>query len=48
MHSAEKCLADLKRSGTQRRWLGEMQTREELYDLLAYDPEAKIWMREMR
>jgi methylisocitrate lyase len=48
MHSAEKCLADLKRSGTQRRWLGEMQTREELYDLLAYDPEAKMWMREMR
>ena len=45
MRSAEKCLADLQRRGTQQKWLGQMQTREELYDLLGYDPKAKIWTR---
>lgn len=43
MRSAEKCLADLKRRGTQRGWLAKMQTRAELYDLLGYDPGAETW-----
>jgi len=43
MKSAETCLRDLKRRGTQRAWLGRMQTRHELYDLLNYDPHAETW-----
>ena len=43
MKAAEKCLADLKRDGTQRKWLGRMQTRAELYDLLEYDPAQSQW-----
>jgi methylisocitrate lyase len=45
MKSAEDCLHDLKRSGTQQRWLKRMQTRQELYDLLNYDPRAEAWTR---
>ena len=30
--------AELKKSGTQSDWLATMQTRQELYDLLDYDP----------
>src|SRR6185503_5773520 len=41
MKAAERCLRDLKRRGTQRSWLGQMQTRQELYDLLGYDPDAE-------
>jgi methylisocitrate lyase len=44
MRAAEKCLADLKRRGTQRGWLSKMQTRKELYELLEYEPEAEEWM----
>jgi methylisocitrate lyase len=40
MKSAEDCLHDLKRRGTQRGWQERMQTRQELYDLLKYDPRA--------
>jgi len=36
MKSAEKCLQILKKTGTQRSFLGQMQTRKELYDLLGY------------
>jgi methylisocitrate lyase len=43
MKAAEKCLRDLKQSGTQRTWLDRMQTREELYDLMDYDPRADMW-----
>jgi len=43
MKAAEKCLGDLKRRGTQRGWLGRMQTRAELYDLLDYDPALSHW-----
>ena len=43
MRAAEKCLADLKRTGTQRQWLDRMQTRAELYDLLEYDPAQSSW-----
>src|SRR5205809_1810730 len=44
MKAAERCLRDVKRRGTQRSWLDRMQTRQELYDLLDYDPRAKSWM----
>lgn len=45
MKSAEDCLRDLKRRGTQQGWLERMQTRQELYDLLNYDPRAEAWTR---
>jgi methylisocitrate lyase len=35
--SVTKMLADLKRAGDQKAWLGRMQTRAELYKLLGYD-----------
>ncbi|HEY2139822.1 MAG TPA: methylisocitrate lyase [Chthoniobacterales bacterium] len=38
MFAAGQMLRDLKRSGTQASWLDRMQTRQELYDLLKYDP----------
>ena len=38
MHAAESCLRDLKRRGTQKAWLKRMQTRQQLYKLLDYDP----------
>lgn len=38
MHAAERCLRDLKRRGTQKAWVDKMQTREQLYKLLDYDP----------
>jgi methylisocitrate lyase len=38
MRAAEDCLRELKRRGTQRAWLNRMQTRQELYELLGYDP----------
>jgi 2-methylisocitrate lyase-like PEP mutase family enzyme len=28
----------LKKTGTQESWLDRMQTRQELYELLDYDP----------
>jgi methylisocitrate lyase len=40
MRASEECLRDLQRRGTQRSWLGRMQTRAELYDLLGYDPKT--------
>ena len=43
MRAVERCVADLKRRGTQRQWLGRMQTRAELYDLLEYDPAQSSW-----
>jgi methylisocitrate lyase len=45
MKAAEACLRDLKRHGSARSWLDRMQTRQELYDLLGYDPHAKTWSR---
>ncbi len=41
MKAEEKLLGDLRRLGTQRSWLGKMQTRHELYDLLDYDPHTR-------
>src|SRR4029077_8141558 len=44
MKASEKFFAALKKTGTQSDWLEKMQTRRELYDLLAYDPEAESWI----
>jgi methylisocitrate lyase len=35
--AVEQFLAELKMRGTQQQWLGQMQTRRQLYDLLQYD-----------
>ncbi|MFL6499980.1 MAG: methylisocitrate lyase [Candidatus Udaeobacter sp.] len=44
MKASEEFLRALKERGTQKEWLGKMQTREELYKLLDYDPTAKKWL----
>jgi methylisocitrate lyase len=38
MFAAGKMWRDLKTAGSQQGWLDRMQTRQELYDLLGYDP----------
>ncbi|HEX4640461.1 MAG TPA: methylisocitrate lyase [Chthoniobacterales bacterium] len=38
MFAASQMLRDLKKTGTQESWLDRMQTRQELYELLDYDP----------
>jgi methylisocitrate lyase len=43
MKATDKFLRALKKSGSQKEWLDEMQTREELYRLLDYDPTAERW-----
>ena len=43
MFAAGQMLGDLKKTGTQEGWLDRMQTRQDLYDLLAYDPAAERW-----
>lgn len=43
MLTAEQCLRDLKKRGTQKPWLAKMQTRQALYDLLEYDPAKEMW-----
>ena len=43
MKETEKFFAALKKAGTQNDWLDRMQTRQELYDLLEYDPAAEEW-----
>jgi methylisocitrate lyase len=44
MKASEKFFAALKRTGTQSDWIDKMQTRQELYDLLDYDPAAESWI----
>jgi methylisocitrate lyase len=44
MKASEEFLRALKESGTQKEWIGEMQTRGELYKLLDYDPTAEKWL----
>jgi methylisocitrate lyase len=46
MKASEKFFAALKKTGTQSDWLEKMQTRQELYDLLDYDPNAESWKGE--
>lgn len=43
MKASEKFLRALKKSGSQKEWIDEMQTRQELYELLDYDPNAEAW-----
>ena len=43
MKTTAKFFAALKKAGTQNDWLDRMQTRQELYDLLDYDPAAEEW-----
>jgi methylisocitrate lyase len=44
MKATEEFLHALKKSGTQKEWIDRMQTREELYKLLDYDPTAENWL----
>jgi methylisocitrate lyase len=43
MKATAEFLRDLKTRGHQRDWLEKMQTREELYHLLDYDPRGNSW-----
>src|SRR6266705_4161042 len=43
MKASGEFLRALKKSGTQKEWIDEMQTRQELYELLDYDPSAESW-----
>ena len=43
MKASQEFLRALKKSGTQSDWIDKMQTRDELYDLLDYDPAAESW-----
>jgi methylisocitrate lyase len=43
MRAAENVLHDLHRRGSQAKWLERMQTRQQLYDLLDYDPGNDAW-----
>jgi methylisocitrate lyase len=43
MKATEEFLRDLKKAGTQSGWIQKMQTREQLYKLLDYDPAAESW-----
>jgi methylisocitrate lyase len=44
MKASEEFLRDLKSQGTQSGWIEKMQTREQLYELLDYDPAAESWI----
>ena len=44
MKASEEFLRALKESGTQKEWINKMQTRQELYELLDYDPTAEKWL----
>jgi methylisocitrate lyase len=43
MKATEKFLAALRETGTQNDWLDQMQTRQELYKLLDYNPAEDQW-----
>ena len=43
MKATQTFLNALKKSGTQNDQLDQMQTRQELYELLDYDPAAEEW-----
>jgi methylisocitrate lyase len=43
MKASEQFLRALKEQGTQTEWLDKMQTRQELYAMLDYDPAAEQW-----
>jgi methylisocitrate lyase len=43
MKASARFFADLKKAGSQNDWLDQMQTRQELYDLLDYNPADEEW-----
>jgi methylisocitrate lyase len=43
MRTEDQCLRDLRRRGSQKNWVAKMQSRQELYDLLQYNPMAESW-----
>jgi len=43
MKASERFLGDLLKFGTQSDWIDKMQTRQDLYELLDYDPAADNW-----
>ena len=43
MKATEQFFTALKKAGTQADWLDQMQARQELYELLDYDPAAEEW-----
>src|SRR6202049_1371706 len=43
MKATEEFLRALKKSGSQSEWVEKMQPRQDLYDLLGYDPSAGSW-----
>ena len=43
MKASERFLGDLMKYGTQSDWIDKMQTRQDLYELLDYDPAADNW-----
>jgi methylisocitrate lyase len=43
MKASEEFLRSLKEKGAQKDWIEKMQTRQELYELLEYDPNAENW-----
>src|SRR5438309_2936854 len=44
MKASARFFTALKQTGTQSDWLDKMQTRQELYELLDYDPAAEEWL----
>ncbi|MEY2490627.1 MAG: methylisocitrate lyase [Verrucomicrobiota bacterium] len=44
MKASEEFLRALKKSGSQKEFIDQMQTRQELYELLDYDPTAGKWL----
>jgi methylisocitrate lyase len=43
MKASDEFFRDLRKQGSQRGWVEKMQTRQELYALLDYDPAADTW-----
>lgn len=43
MKTTEEFFRALKQAGTPNEWLNRMQTRQELYQMLEYDPTAESW-----
>jgi methylisocitrate lyase len=41
--ASAQLLADLRQSGTQKDWLSRMQSRDELYRILKYNPTSDTW-----
>lgn len=44
MKTTEEFFRALKTAGTPADWIDKMQTRQDLYDLLEYDPAAENWL----